>query len=60
MKQKVCVITGSRAEYGLLRNTLQEFQQSDAIELFLVVTGAHFSKEFGYTMDEIIRDERNY
>ena len=53
---KICVVTGSRAEYGLLRNTLQEIEESKELELLLVVTGAHLCKEFGYTIDEIIRD----
>jgi len=55
-RKKVCVITGSRAEYGLMRKTLSEIERSTNLELMLIVTGAHLSKEFGYTIDEIVKD----
>lgn len=53
---KVCVITGTRAEYGLLRGLLYKFRDSNKIELTLVVTGSHLSNSFGNTQDEIIKD----
>lgn len=53
---KIAVITGTRAEYGLLRPLLLRLDQHDAITLQLVVTGTHFSKEHGHTVDEIISD----
>lgn len=55
--KKVCVITGSRAEYGLLRNLMKLFDESDAFELHIVVTGMHLSAEFGLTINEIQSDE---
>ena len=55
-RKKVCAITGSRAEYGLMRRTLIEIERSKNLELMLIVTGAHLSKEFGYTIDEIVKD----
>ena len=55
-RKKVCAITGSRAEYGLMRRTLIEIEHSKNLELNLIVTGAHLSKEFGYTIDEIVKD----
>ena len=53
MVKKVCVVTGSRAEFGLLRWVLEGIQDSKALALQLVVTGAHLSPEFGSTSREI-------
>jgi len=56
MRKKICVVTGSRAEYGLLQSTLKEIKASKHLELLLVVTGMHLSPEFGNTVDEITKD----
>lgn len=53
---KVCVVTGTRAEYGLLYWTMKELQSRSDLGLQLIVTGAHTSKKFGYTIDEIVAD----
>ncbi len=55
-KRKICVITGSRAEYGLLRILLTKIDESDDLLLKLIVTGSHLSKEFGETIEEIKHD----
>ena len=55
-KRRIAVVTGGRPDYGLLRWLLHDLQQSDACELQLVVTGMHFSSEFGSTIDEIKHD----
>ncbi|WP_457749358.1 UDP-N-acetylglucosamine 2-epimerase [Sulfurimonas sp.] len=55
-KRKICVVTGTRAEYGLLRPLLQEIKNDEALDLQLIVTGTHFSKEFGETYKEIEQD----
>ena len=55
-KKSLCVVTGTRAEYGLLRPVLQKLLQSDVIEPRLVVTGAHLAQEFGMTVREIEAD----
>ncbi|PJZ53388.1 UDP-N-acetylglucosamine 2-epimerase [Leptospira adleri] len=55
-KKKVCVITGTRAEYGLLRFVMDEIAKSDLLELQLIVTGMHLSPEFGLTFREIEND----
>ena len=52
-KRKICVITGSRAEYGLLKNLLSKIDKSDDLLLQLIVTGSHLSEEFGETIQEI-------
>jgi len=54
--RKVCVVTGTRAEYGLLRWVLQELKDSAAVELQVLATGAHLSPEFGLTYRDIERD----
>ncbi len=53
---KICVITTTRAEYGLLRNFLKLIDSSKKFKLDLVVTGSHLSKEFGETIKEIRQD----
>tara|TARA_B100000945_G_scaffold266209_1_gene225887 strand:+ start:72 stop:1232 length:1161 start_codon:yes stop_codon:yes gene_type:complete len=55
-KRKICVVTGTRAEYGLLRNLIRILNDSDDFELFLVVTGMHLSEKFGKTFREIEDD----
>ena len=54
--KKVCVITGTRAEYGLLYWLMKEIQLDKELELQLVVTGMHLSPEFGLTYKEIEKD----
>ena len=56
MKRRIAVITGSRAEYGLLYWTLKELIIIEEIEVFLFVTGMHMSKKFGETYKEIEAD----
>ena len=51
--KRVCVVTGSRAEYGLLRWVMEGFKNSDVCTLQTVVTGMHLSPEFGSTWREI-------
>ena len=52
-KRKICVVTGSRAEYGLLYWLLKEIEFDKKLELQLIVTGMHLSSEFGLTYKEI-------
>jgi len=54
--RKVAVITGTRAEYGLLRPILKAISEHPLLELHLLVTGMHLSKDFGYTVEEIKKD----
>ncbi|NCP84862.1 MAG: UDP-N-acetylglucosamine 2-epimerase (hydrolyzing) [Bacteroidetes bacterium] len=51
--KKIAVITGTRAEFGLLSPLLDEIQKETEMQLQLVVTAMHLSPEFGYTVDEI-------
>jgi len=56
IKRKVCVITGTRAEYGLLYWLLKEIESSKELELQLIATGMHLSSEYGLTYKEIEKD----
>lgn len=52
--RKICVITGTRAEFGLLRPLIELIAKDKDLQLQLIATGMHLSSEFGYTLDEII------
>ena len=54
--RKICVVTGTRAEYGLLRWLLEKIDVSPSTELQLVVTGSHLEPEFGETFRDIESD----
>lgn len=56
MNKKICVITGSRAEYGLLRPLLQVISCTKDLNLQIIVMGMHLSSEFGLTYHEIEKD----
>lgn len=57
MKHNICVVTGTRAEYGLLKPLIKKIYNSDDFNLQLVVTGMHLSSEFGLTYHEIEDDK---
>lgn len=54
--RRVCVVTGTRAEYGLLFWVLKRLRDEPGIELQLVVTGSHLSPAHGLTCQEITTD----
>ncbi|OYY94503.1 MAG: UDP-N-acetylglucosamine 2-epimerase (hydrolyzing) [Hydrogenophilales bacterium 28-61-23] len=54
--KKICVVTGTRADYGLLRWVLDGIQRSPELELQVIATGMHLSPEFGLTYREIEAD----
>lgn len=54
--KKVCIVTGTRAEYGLLKPVIERFFRSEEVQLQLVVTGMHLSPEYGMTYQEIEKD----
>ena len=51
--RKICVITGTRAEFGLLRPLIELIDKDEDLQLQLIATGMHLSPEFGYTLNEI-------
>ncbi len=55
-KIEIAVVTGTRAEYGLLRPVLEKLRSSEVLAPRLLVTGAHLSAEYGHTVDEIEAD----
>lgn len=55
-KRKICVVTGTRAEYGLLYWLMKEIDEDEALDLQIIVTGAHLSQEFGLTYRTIEQD----
>ena len=55
-KKKICVFSGSRAEYGLLYNLIKKINNYRNFQLQLIVTGSHTSKKFGLTYKEIKKD----
>ena len=55
-KRKICVVTGTRAEYGVLRWLMDGINKSTKLDLQIVVTGMHLSPEFGLTYQEIEND----
>ena len=54
--RKICVITGTRAEYGLLFWLIKKISNTKGLELQIIVTGSHLSKDFGLTLIEIEKD----
>ena len=54
--KKIAVVTGTRAEYGILHALLLLLQRSTEVELSLIVTGTHLSEAHGYTKAQIVED----
>jgi len=55
-KRKICVVTGTRAEYGLLYWLMKEIQDDPEMALQIIATGMHLSPEFGLTYQKIEED----
>jgi GDP/UDP-N,N'-diacetylbacillosamine 2-epimerase (hydrolysing) len=53
MNRKICVITGTRAEYGLLRWVMQGIKDDPDLTQQIIATGMHLSPEFGLTYQAI-------
>jgi GDP/UDP-N,N'-diacetylbacillosamine 2-epimerase (hydrolysing) len=56
MVRKIAVVTGTRAEYGILKPLLKKIVESGNLELNLIVTGLHLMKKYGLTIKEIERN----
>jgi len=54
--KKICVLTGTRAEYGLLKPTMTTIKNHSNFKLSIIVTGMHLSPEFGNSIKEIEKD----
>jgi len=55
-KRNICVVTGTRAEYGLLYWLMKGIEKAHDLELMIIATGMHLSTEFGLTYREIEKD----
>ena len=55
-KKKRCILTGTRAEYGLFRPLMAELKKFRKVELQLIATGMHLSPEYGLTYRDIEKD----
>lgn len=55
-KRTICIVTGTRAEYGLLYWLMKEIQADPVLELQIIATGMHLSPEFGLTYQQIEKD----
>ena len=55
-KRKVAVVSEARATYGYIKRLMHLIERSERLELQLVVTGMHLLKEYGFSVDEIVRD----
>lgn len=56
MTRKICIVTGTRAEYGLLRLLMAELASDPALDLQVLVTGAHLAPAFGETWRQVEAD----
>ena len=54
---KICIVTATRAEYGILHPLIKRFLSHEDLEVQIVVTGTHLIQEFGYTYTEIQDNE---
>ena len=53
MKYKICTITGSRADFGILEPLLMEIKNDKKLRLDLIITGSHVSRVFGSSIEEV-------
>jgi GDP/UDP-N,N'-diacetylbacillosamine 2-epimerase (hydrolysing) len=53
--RKICYVSGTRADFGLMQSTLSAIQAHPSMELSMVVTGMHLSERYGNTVDDIVR-----
>lgn len=56
MKRKVCIVTGTRADWGLLSGIAQALNKRDDVTLQIIATNMHLDERFGNTWQEIERD----
>jgi len=56
MNRRICVVTGTRADYGLVRWVMEGIRKTPGLDLQIIATGMHLSPEFGLTYREIEKD----
>lgn len=57
-RRRIAIVTGTRAEYGLLRTIMDAVDRHPGLHLQLVVTGMHLIRKFGFTVNDIVREGR--
>jgi len=57
LNKKIIFISGSRAEYGIIKNLLKLSAKSKSIDVILILTGSHLDKIFGYSYKEVLQDK---
>ena len=57
MKKKICVLTTSRADYGLIKPLVHGLKKEKKFKTIFTVSGTHFVKKFGYSINEILKDK---
>lgn len=60
MTRKILYISGTRADYGLMRYSLRKIDEAPSLELEIIATGMHLMDEFGKTISEIEKDNFKY
>ena len=55
-KNKICIFTTSRADFGLLRHFINNISKQNKIKSFVIATGTHLEKKHGYTIREIEKE----
>ena len=58
-KRRIVFTTGIRSDYYIQKNVIKAVENNPNLESNLIVTGAHLSKKFGYTIDEIYKNKHN-
>ena len=56
MARRICIVTGTRAEYGLLYWLMREIADAKDLTLQIVATAMHLEPAFGHTVDQIRKD----
>ena len=56
VKRKICIVTGTRSEYGIMSRLMHTLKDDDRVNLQIIATNMHLSPEFGMTINEIEAD----
>tara|TARA_B100000886_G_C20302558_1_gene440321 strand:- start:560 stop:748 length:189 start_codon:yes stop_codon:yes gene_type:complete len=54
---KICIFSGSRSEYGLLKKIILDLQNDRFFKTDFIVSGSHLENEFGYSIDQVLKDK---
>ncbi len=56
IRRKICIVTSTRADWGLLSSVARELRAYETVELQIIATNMHLDARYGMTVDEIIED----